>query len=164
MVMKGDHASGLKFEFGDADAIFYEEDFFRAAFEDFEAAVFFGMRGVPMGRGLAKFVVLEEFDREVMEWLVENVDDVGETAGRESGLAVLQLAGERIFAFDGVDDLGGAEHDVDVVVAMPVHESVGVRGDIDGEGADLGVLEDKVVVRLGGDFDFCRGLRGENGR
>ena len=39
VVVRGDDASGLEFEFGDADAVLDEEDFFGAAVEDFQAAV-----------------------------------------------------------------------------------------------------------------------------
>jgi hypothetical protein len=99
-----------------------------------------------------------------MKRLVLIADYVGEASRREPNLTVLQFGGDGIFPFDRVDDLGRAEHDEDVVVAMPVHERVGVRGDSDVEDADLGVLEDEVVVWLGGDFDFCGGLRGEDGR
>jgi hypothetical protein len=38
-----------------------------------------------------------------------------------------------------------------------VHESFGVRGDVDVEDADGFVFESEVVVRLGGDFDFGSG-------
>jgi hypothetical protein len=46
-------------------------------------------------------------------------------------------------------------------VAVAVQERVGVGRDVDREDADLGVREDEPVVRLGGDFDFVAGLRGE---
>ena len=121
------------------------------------------MRRVWMGRSLARFVVLEDFDGEVAVGLIEIVDEVGEAAGNESSLCLVQPGGDGSFAFDRVYDFRGAEHDVNVVVAMPVHESVSMRDDVDVEGADLGVLEDQVVVRLGGDLKFGRGLRCEDG-
>ena len=50
----GRNASGLELEFGDADAVFDEEYFFGATFEDVEAAVFC----VPFRGGLAELFVL----------------------------------------------------------------------------------------------------------
>jgi len=158
-VVGGDDASGLEFEFGDADAVFNEENFCGAAPEDVEAA-----GCVPLESGVAEFVVLQEFDGDVAEGTVGNIaGDVGVAAGEESGLAVLEVDGNGIFALNGVHDFGIAEGNVEVVVAMAVQERVGVGGDVDVEDADLRVLEDQAVVGLGGDFDFFRGLRGEGG-
>ncbi len=39
-----------------------------------------------------------------------------------------------------------------------------MRGDFDGEDADVVVLEDEVVMGLGGDLYFGGGLRGEDSR
>ena len=154
----------LQFEFGGADAVFDEEDFFGAALEDVEAAVVLGMRRIPVGWRVAQLFVLQDLDGHVAEGLGgEIAGDVSIAAGEESGLSVLQLDGDGILALDGVDDLGVAKRDVDVVVAMAVQESVGVRGKFDVEDADLIVGEDEVVVGLGGDFDFWSGLRGEEG-
>lgn len=164
VVMRGDHAPGLEFELGDANAVFDEEDFFGAAVEDVEAAVFVGVGGVPVRWGLAQLFVLQDFDGHIAEGLSgEIAGEVGVAAGEESGLAVLQLDGDGIFALDGVDDFRVSERDVDVVVAMAVHKSFGTRGDVDVEDADLIVGEGEVVVGLGGDFDFRGGLRGEEG-
>lgn len=163
VVVQGFDATGLEFELGDADAVFDKENFFGATVEDVEAAVVLWVGGVPVRGRFVEFVVLAEFDGDVAEGLRSIVDDVGEVAGSESGLSVLEFAGDRIFAFDGVDDLARAKHDVHVVVVVPVHERVGVRGDVHVEDADLGVFEDELVVRLGGEFDFFHGLRGEDG-
>ena len=51
-MMHGDDGSGLQFEFRDADAVLDEKNFFGAAIEDGEAAVFLGMGRIPCGRGL----------------------------------------------------------------------------------------------------------------
>jgi hypothetical protein len=40
VIVPGDYSVGLEFEFGDADAVFYEEDLLGAAWEDFQGAVF----------------------------------------------------------------------------------------------------------------------------
>ena len=40
VVVLGNYSAGLEFEFGDADAVFDEEDLFGAALEDVEGAVF----------------------------------------------------------------------------------------------------------------------------
>ena len=88
---------------------------------------------------------------------------MGKGGGKEVGLAVLQLERDWRFAFDCVHHLGRAQRDEDIVVAVPVHQGVGVRGDVDVEDADVLVLKDQVVVRLGSDFDFGSGLGGEDG-
>ena len=121
------------------------------------------MSGVPFGGGLAKFFVLQEFDGDVAEGMVARIaGDVGEGCGEKASVSVGEFDGDGSFTFDGIDDFGGSEGDVDVVVAVPVHERVGVRGDFDVEDADLIVGEDLVVMRLGGDLDFGGGLGGED--
>ena len=123
-----------------------------------EAAVF-----IPVSGRVAERFVFEDFDGDVAERLIGGVgDEVGEGGRRETGFAVRELDGDRRLVFDGVDDLGVAEGDVDVVVAVPVHEGVGVRSDVDVEDADGFVFEGEVVVGLGGDFYFgVGGLDGE---
>ena len=47
-------------------------------------------------------------------------------------------------------------------MAVPVHESVGVSGNVDVEDADGFVFKGEMVMRLGGDFNFGGGgLKGE---
>ena len=56
MVVQGNDAAGLKFELGDADAVFYEEDIFCAFVKNIEAAVFVPVefaRGGGVAQGLA---------------------------------------------------------------------------------------------------------------
>ena len=160
--LRGDGGVGLEFDFGDADAIFHEENFFGTAVQDVEAAVVLGMSGVPVGGRLAEFGVLQEFHIDDAEGLIGKIaGEVGESAGEESSLSVLQFDGDGIFAFNRVLYLGVPERDVDVVVAMPVHQSLGMRRDVGDEDADLGVGKDLEVVRLGGDFDFWSGLGGQ---
>jgi hypothetical protein len=110
-------------------------------------------------------LVVEDLDGDVAEGLVAEIaGDVGEGGGGEAGFSVLKLDGDGRLVFDGVDDFGGAEGDVDVVVAVPVHESFGVGSDLDVEDTDGFVFEGEMVVRLGGDFDFgSGGLQGEQG-
>ena len=54
--------------------------------------------------------------------------------------AVLEVEGGGRFAFDLVDYFGCAEGYVDVVVAVPVHESVGMGWDFDVVDADVFVF------------------------
>ena len=138
--------AGLEFEFGDADAIFDKENLFGAAREGFEAAVF-----IPMGAGLAEVVVVDDLDGYVAERLVGLIaGDVGKRSGGKDGLAVLEFDGYGRLILDGVDYLCGAEIDGDVIVAVPVHESVGVSRDFDVVDAEVFVLKGQVVVGLGG--------------
>ena len=62
---------------------------------------------------------------------------------------------------DGVGDFGVAKRDVDVIVAVAVQQSLGVRGEFGVEDSDLSVGEGLVVVGFGGDFDCLLGLRGQ---
>ena len=158
MMVQGNDAAGLEFEFGDADVVFDKENLFGAVGEDIETAVF-----VPVSGGVAERFVFEDFDGDVAEGLVREIaGDVGEGGGGEAGFTVLELDGDGRLVLDLVDDLGGAEGDLEVVVAVPVHEGVGVRRDLDVEDADGFVFEGEVVVRLCGDFDLGgNGLRGK---
>jgi hypothetical protein len=160
VVVQRDHGSGLEFELGDADAVFEEEDFFRAAVEDVEAAVVLGVRGVPVGGRVAQLFVLDKFDGDVAKGLGgEIAEDVSEGSGNKADISVGQREGNGIFAFDGVHDFRGTNRDEEVVVPVPVHESFGVRRNVDVEDADLIVGENEVVVGFGGDFDFWLGWR-----
>jgi hypothetical protein len=164
-MMHGEDGSGLQFEFGDADAVLDEKNFFGAAIEDGEAAVFLGMGRIPVGGGLTKFVVPQKLDRDVTERLGGKIsEDVGEGSGDEADICVGQCEGGGIFALDRVDNLGGAEHDIDIVMTVPVHQSLGMWGNLDIEDADLIVGQNHLVVRFGGDFDFLRTLCGEKAR
>jgi hypothetical protein len=138
----------LELEFGGADSVFYEEDLLGASGESFEGAVF-----VPLGGRMAEVFVVYDFYRHVAERLVGSVAGyVGEGGGREVSFAVLELDGGGRFVFDLIDYLGWAQGYVDVVMAVPVHESVGVGRDLDVVDADVFVFEGQVVVRLGGEF------------
>jgi len=74
--------------------------------------------------------------------------------------AVLELDGGGRFVFDLVDYFGCAQGYVDVVVTVPVHESVGVGRDFDVVDADVLVFQRQVVVGLGGEFDLGSDLCG----
>jgi len=146
----GDYAAGLEFEFGGADGVFDEEDLFCAMVEDGEAAVF-----IPFCGGAAQGRVFENFDGDVAEGLgAEVAHGVGEGGGSEAGVAVGEFDGGGRLVLDRVGDFGVAEIDGEVVVAVPVHLSFGVGVDLDVEDADGFVFEREVMVRLGGDFDF----------
>jgi len=146
VMVEGDDASGLEFVLGDADCVFDEEDLPGAAGKNVEAAFF-----VPFGGGVTEGFVVQDFDGYVAEGLGGLiVDAVGERGGGKGGLAVLKFDGYGRLIFDRVEDLGGAEGDGDVVVAVPVHQGFRVRWDLDVEDSDGFVFEGEVVVRLGG--------------
>jgi len=84
-----------------------------------------------------------------------------EGSGDEGDISVGQCEGGGIFALDRVDNLGGAEHDIDIVMTVPVHQSLGMRGNLDIEDADLIVGQNHLVVRFGGNFEFLCIQRGE---
>jgi hypothetical protein len=149
-VVHGSRASGLEFDFGDADAVFDEEDLFGAVGEDVEAAVF-----VPFCGGVAKGFVLEDFDGYVAEGCsAGGAHDVGEGGAGEADVAVGEFEGDGGLVLDGVEDFGAAQGDGEVVVAVPVHQGFVVGRDFDVEDAHGFVFEGEVVVRLVGNFDF----------
>jgi hypothetical protein len=152
----GKDAAGIELKVSGADVVFDEEDVLGAAVEDVEAAFF-----VPFVGGL-EFVALQEFDGDDLEGLVSQIfGGVGEGAGNEDGLAVLESAQERVFANDVVLDLRCREDYEDVVVAVVMRDHGGVGCEVDLEGARVGVLEQQVMAGLGSDLDDrSRGLRG----
>ena len=156
IVMVAGHR-GARFEFnlGDADSIFHEKNLAAAARESLFASL---LR--PMGWRLPQFVILHQFNRHVAEGLVGEIPgDVGKVSWRKPGAAVLGMNLHRRFALDFVGEVSIAECDGYVVVAMPVHERRGMGRNLDLEGANVLVVDGKVVRRLSGDLDFSRGLR-----
>jgi hypothetical protein len=117
---------------------------------------------VSVSGGVAEGLVVYDFYGYVAEGLAGLIAGyVGEGGGREAGFAVLELEGYGRLVLDLVDYFGCAEGYVDVVVAVPVHQGVGVGRDINVVDADVFVFERQVVVRLGGEFDLgSEGLRG----
>lgn len=156
----GNDSAGLEFEFGGADGVFDEEDLFGTVVEDGEAAVFV-FRWVPRRGCVAQGGVVEDFDGDVAEGLrAEVAHDVSEGGGGEAGVAVGELDGGGRLVFDRVGDFAVAEIDGEVVVAVPVHLTLGAGVDLDVEDAHGFVFEREMMVRLGRDFDFG-GLGGE---
>jgi hypothetical protein len=102
---------------------------------------------------------LQEFDGDVVEGGVGFVaGDVGEMAG---GVAELAVGHDEMgfgFALDGVDDLGGAERDVEVGDVVLVEKSRFAGGDADPEDTDVIVFQDEMVVRFLGNGDGGGGL------
>jgi hypothetical protein len=62
------------------------------------------------------------------------------------------------FALDGVDDIGGAERNVEVRDVVLMEKSGFVSGNAHAKDADVVVFEDEVMVGLFGDGDGGGGL------
>ena len=140
VVVHGDRRAGLEFEFSGADSVFYEEDLLGASGESFQGAVFIPF-DIAVGGGVAEGFVVYDFDRHVAEGLIGSVAGyVGEGGRREMSFAVLEFDGGGRFAFDLVDYIGCAQGYVDVVVAVPVHQGVGVGWDFYVVDADVFVF------------------------
>src|SRR5260370_5168083 len=92
---------------------------------------------------------MKELDGDVVEGSVRFVvGDVGEVAGGVAELAVgHDEAGFRP-ALDGINDVGGAERNVQVWNIVLVKKRGVVRGDADAEDADVIIFEDEMVVRF----------------
>jgi len=76
---------------------------------------------------------------------------VGEVAG---GVAELAVGHDEMgfgFALDGVDNIGGAERDVEVGDVVLVEKSGFMRGDAHAEDADVVIFKDEMVVGFLGD-------------
>jgi len=106
MMMAGQDCPRLQLDFGNPHAIFYEQDLLRSAIEHVQPAFL-----IPLGwRRLARLFVLKELDSDVAEGFVGKIlRDVGEPAGGEARLAVLQLERDRRLALYFVRDFGRAQ-------------------------------------------------------
>ncbi|PYT51431.1 MAG: hypothetical protein DMG44_02940 [Acidobacteria bacterium] len=84
--------------------------------------------------------------------------DVGEVAGRVAELAVGHYQADFGFALDGVDDVGGAERDVEIGHVVLMEKGGVVGGDAYAENADVIIFKDEMVVRFLGDGNGGGGL------
>src|SRR6266704_2334498 len=95
---------------------------------------------------------MKEFDGDVVEGGVGEVSgDVREVAGGVAELAVGHQQVDFRFVLDSVDDVGGAERDVEVGDVVLVEPSGLVRGDAYAEDADVIIFKDEMVMRFFGD-------------
>jgi len=62
------------------------------------------------------------------------------------------------FALDGVDDVGGAERDVEIGHVVLMEKGGVVRGDAYAENADVGIFKNEMVMGLLGDGNGDRRL------
>jgi hypothetical protein len=160
VVVAGDGAGDLEFGFGDADAVLDEEDLLGAAVEDLEAAIVVPWRG---RSGVGLFVLKKFYGHGSERRGGEVAGDVSEAAVGGTDFAILHFEQDGGLAGDLVGDVSGANGDENVIVAMAVQQSGGVRRDVHLKDAHVLILQSQVVERLGGDFDFC-GLGGESDR
>ncbi len=131
------NSSGLEFKFGCAHAILHEQDLLGTVGQDFDAAFFRPVRGC-----LAQRLVLHQFDGHVAKRLRAHVlHKVRKSRGHEAGIAVGEFDVDSGFVLHRIGHLGCAEGDRDVVVAMPVHQRLRARGNLDVENAHRLVLE-----------------------
>ena len=160
VVVHGNDSAGLEFEFGSADAVFDEENF-RGSAGCVRGGVF-----IPFCGGVAEVGIVEDFDGDVAEGVVGDIaDEMGEAGGGEAHIAVGEFGGGGRLAFYVVFDFGGTEVDGDVVVTVPMQQSLSIGVDLDVEDADGFVFQGEVVVRLIRDFDFgSGGLGGQQNR
>ena len=79
-------------------------------------------------------------------------------AGRKPVCPSWQFEFDGGLAFDFVGDVGGAERNIEIVVAMAVHERGVVVGNFHFENANEFVFEGEMVMGFIGDFNFGSGL------
>ena len=158
VVMAGYGRARLQLGLGYAHAVLHKHDVLRPAGQDMQAAFFVPLRR----RRLVGGFVLQQFDRYGAEWRAcEVARDVGKSALRKTGFAVLHFESDRRLAFNFVRDVGLAERNENVVVAMAMQQGRIVRGDLSQPHPDLLVFEKKMVVGLSGDRDLGCILRGQ---
>jgi hypothetical protein len=105
---------------------------------------------------------MQQLDRDVIEGAAGvGASDVGEVAARVADLAIGHYDTGFGFSLDGVDDVGGAKRNINVRHIMLVEKRGVVRGDAYSEDADVGVFQDKMMMRLVRDGDSDRSLRAE---
>ena len=113
---------------------------------------------LPVAAVVRRDCVLQEFDGHVAEGLSAEVAHVvGEVAGGEGGVSVVEFDGYGGLVFHDVGNFGVSESNGDVVVAMPMHLGLSVGADLDVEDADVLVFKGEVMVRFVGDLKFGRG-------
>ena len=142
MMMAGQDCPRLQLDFGNPHAIFYEPDVLGSAIDHVQPAFF-----VPLGWSrLARLFVLKELDSHIAKGLVGKIlRDVGESAGREPRLTILQLERERRLALYFVRDFGRAKGHENIVVAMPVHERGRMRRYFYLEHADIIIFQRQMM-------------------
>jgi hypothetical protein len=103
---------------------------------------------------------MEQFDGDVVEGGVGFVaGDVGKVAG---GVAELAVGHDEMgfgFTLDGVDDVGGAERNVNVREVVLMEKGGFVRRDAHTENPDVRIFQDEMMMRLLGDGNGDRSLR-----
>jgi hypothetical protein len=164
VVLRRNYGAGPKFEFRNADAIFYEKNLLRAPLKNVQRAIFI-LTWVPGRSGVAQRLVFQDLNSYVAERLLSGTaHGVRESCGGESSIAILEFDGDRRLVFDGVRNLGLTEIDREVVMAVPVHQRLSLGIDLDIEDAHRFVLEGEMVMGFGGDLDFgSGGLGGDQG-
>jgi len=159
MMMAGNRCSGLEIVFCDARAIFHKENLDVAPGETLVSA-FHG----PMGARFRRFLILEQFNRDVAKWFVGKVaGGVREISRCKSRLAIGEFDLDRGLACDSILDVRIAERDEDVIVAVAVNQRRCVRRYLDLEDAYVFIFEGRVVRWFRSDLDFSCSLRGEKG-
>ncbi len=94
---------------------------------------------------------MEEFDGDVAERSVAEIaGDMGEAAPREVRFAILENQMNFGFVANGVDNVSGAQRNIDVVVIVLVKLRVFVRRHFDVVDADILVFDPKVMVWFAG--------------
>src|SRR5206468_7899758 len=110
-------------------------------------------------------LILQEFNCHVAKGSVSQIlGDVRKVPGREEGIAIVELQGDRRLAFDIVLHLRCTEYHAYIVVSVMMHQGGSVRRNFYLESADVCVLKSEMVARLRGDFNSRWSLRKHHDR
>src|ERR1700693_668061 len=95
---------------------------------------------------------MKKFDGDIVEDQAGiRADDVGKPP---AGIATLSIGHDEMsfgFALNVINDVGGAERDIQIGYIVLMEKSGAVGGDAYAENADVSIFKDETVVRLLGD-------------
>jgi len=95
---------------------------------------------------------MQQLDGDIVEDQVGiGAGDVGKVAGGVPELAVGHDQVDFGFVLDGVDNVGGAERDVEIGYIVLVEKSGAVGGDAYAENADVFIFKDEMMMGFFGD-------------
>jgi len=113
---------------------------------------------------LPQFFILHQLNGHIAEGLVRQVPgDVGKVPWRKTCVAIREFHFDRRLSLNFLGDVSIPDRDVDIVVAMVVHERRGMGRDLDVECANVIVFDRKVMRGFRGDLDLSRGLCSQKG-
>src|SRR3954467_5025634 len=115
---------------------------------------------IPLGwRSFVDLIVFQQFDGDVGKRFVGEIAGyMCEVSFRETDFALLDFYCGRLLAFYFVGKCGRSQGNEEIIMVVPMYQSGGMWGDLHFKNSDISILQDLMMRRFGGDFDFlgCR--------